>query len=68
MFTNPYLIGAIVLSATLQVLSTVVPFLQVALGTVPLPLDVWGIIVLVASSVFVAQEIRKLIAARLGKR
>jgi len=68
LFTNPYLIGAIILSVTLQVLATLVPFLQIALGTVPLPFEVWGRLVLVASSVFVAQEIRKWIAARLAKR
>ncbi|MBN1137229.1 MAG: HAD-IC family P-type ATPase [Anaerolineae bacterium] len=63
LFTNQYLIGALALSVILQVLATLVPFLQVALGTVPLTPGLWGRIVLVASSVFVAVEIRKWVVA-----
>jgi P-type Ca2+ transporter type 2C len=63
-FTNKYLIGAIMLSVILLVLSTLVPFLQIALSTVPLALNDWGLIVLVSSSVFVLVEIRKFIANR----
>jgi Ca2+-transporting ATPase len=68
LFTNKYLLGALVLSVTLQVLATLVPFLRVALGTVPLSPGDWGRIVLVSSSVFVAVEIRKWAASRWGKR
>lgn len=58
-FTNPYLVGAIGLSVALQVTVTTVPFLQVALDTVPLALEDWGLVILISSSVFVADEIRK---------
>jgi Ca2+-transporting ATPase len=61
LFTNKYLIAAIALSVSLQVLATSVPFMQVALGTVPLTLEKWGLIVAVASSIFVADELRKLV-------
>ncbi len=65
LFSNPYLIGAIFVSVVLQVAVTVVPFLQVALETVPLALEDWGMIVLVSSSVFVADEIRKAVQRAL---
>ncbi len=61
LFKNPYLIGAIVASILLQLAAEHVPFLQAALGTVPLSLADWGWIVLVSSSVFVADELRKLV-------
>jgi P-type Ca2+ transporter type 2C len=63
-FTNKYLIGAIFISVVLLVLSTLVPFLQIALSTVPLALNDWGLVVLVSSSVFILVEIRKFIANR----
>jgi len=66
LFTNPYLIGAIIVSVALQVAVTTVPFLQVALDTVPLALADWGMIVLVSSSVFVADEIRKAVQRALS--
>jgi P-type Ca2+ transporter type 2C len=65
LLANKYLAGAIVLSVALQVLVTRVPFLQVALETEPLDLRQWGIIVLVTSSVFVADELRKFVQARI---
>ncbi len=64
-FSNPYLIGAICVSLALQVAVTLVPFLQVALETVPLALADWGTIILVSSSVFVADEIRKAVQRAL---
>jgi len=60
-FKNPFLIGAIIVSISLQLAAEHVPFMQLALGTVPLYLADWGMIVLVSSSVFIADEIRKLI-------
>ncbi|MFP3984402.1 MAG: cation-translocating P-type ATPase [Candidatus Bathyarchaeia archaeon] len=65
-FTNKYLFVAITISILLQVLVTVLPPLQVALGTVPLsPLE-WLTIVLVSSSVFVADEVRKQVRRRIS--
>lgn len=63
-FSNIYLVGAIIISVTLLVLSTLVPFLQIALATAPIALNDWGMIVLVSSSVFILVEIRKFIANR----
>lgn len=64
-FSNKYLIGAIIISVTLLILATLAPFLQVALDTTPLSAADWGLIVLVTSSIFIASEIRKLISRRL---
>lgn len=66
-FSNKYLIGAIIVSVSLLVLVTLVPFLQVALDTVPLALRDWGLIALVASSVFIAGELMKLVWSRAKK-
>lgn len=66
-FSNKYLIGAIIVSVSLLVLVTLVPFLQVALDTVPLALRDWGLIALVASSVFIAGELMKLVWRRVKK-
>ena len=60
-FKNRYLMGAIVLSVLLQLAAEHVPFMQTALGTVPLTLQDWGLIVLISSSVFVADELRKFV-------
>jgi P-type Ca2+ transporter type 2C len=68
LFSNPYLIGAIVISVTLLFLATIVPFLQVALNTVPLSAADWGLIALVSSTVFIAVELRKLGERALAKR
>ncbi|MGC9335136.1 MAG: cation transporting ATPase C-terminal domain-containing protein, partial [Anaerolineae bacterium] len=64
LFSNRWLLGAIVLSVVLQIAAEYVPFMQMALGTVPLGWQDWGLIVLVSSSVFVADEIRKLVSRR----
>jgi P-type Ca2+ transporter type 2C len=67
-FTNKYLIGAIIISVTLLYLATVVPFLQLALNTVPLRAEDWGLIVIVSSSIFILGEIRKFIWRRAKKK
>jgi P-type Ca2+ transporter type 2C len=66
-FSNKYLIGAIVISVSLLVLVTLVPFLQIAMDTIPLALRDWGLIVLVASSVFIAGELMKLVWRKTRK-
>jgi P-type Ca2+ transporter type 2C len=63
-FTNPYLIGAMVVSVLLQIGVTLIPFMQAALDTTPLSLPNWIMIFLVASTVFIADELRKLAARR----
>jgi P-type Ca2+ transporter type 2C len=64
LFKNRYLIGAIALSILLQLFAGLAPFMQTALGTVPLTWREWGLIVLVASSIFVAEELRKFVRQR----
>ncbi|WGM90138.1 MAG: HAD-IC family P-type ATPase [Candidatus Bathyarchaeum tardum] len=66
-FTNKYLFLAIIASVSLQVLATVLPPLQVALGTISLSVLDWLLIVLVSSSVFVADEIRKFVKGKMKK-
>jgi Ca2+-transporting ATPase len=61
-FSNPWLVGAILLGLVLQILVVEVPFLQVAFGTVPLSLGQWGICVAMASIVLWVEEIRKFVA------
>ncbi|MCW4008270.1 MAG: HAD-IC family P-type ATPase [Candidatus Bathyarchaeota archaeon] len=65
--TNKYLLGGIAASVSLQVLATLLPPLQTALGTISLsPVD-WLLIILVSSSVLFADEIRKLVRSKVKK-
>jgi len=66
-FANKYLFGAIVASVSLQVLVTILPFFEVALGTTVLSIWDWLTIVLVSSSVFFADEVRKLVRNRIKR-
>lgn len=68
LFTNKWLIYGCASSFLLMLAAIYVPFLQVAFGTVPLDLMDWVIIVLVASTVFIAVEIVKFIASLREKR
>lgn len=66
-FKNKWLLGAIAFSVTLQFLTTVLPPLQVILNTVPLdPID-WLVIMLVSSSVWVVDEVRKFLQKKLTR-
>ncbi|MEM2101948.1 MAG: HAD-IC family P-type ATPase [Candidatus Bathyarchaeia archaeon] len=67
LFTNKYLFGAIAASVSLQVLATILPPFQVALGTIPLSIWDWLTIVLVSSSVFFADELRKFVRSRVKR-
>ena len=67
-FKNPYLLAAIVTSIILQISAVYVPFLQTALGTSALDARDWALIVLVSSSIFFVDEIRKLIHRRIIQR
>jgi Ca2+-transporting ATPase len=64
LFTNKYLIVAIAASITLQILATILPFFQVALGTVALSAVDWATIFVVSSTVLFADELRKLVQSR----
>jgi len=63
-FRNKYLLLAIAVAFILQILATELPLFQVALGTTSLSLIDWLLVILVASSVFIGDEIRKLIVYR----
>jgi len=64
LFSNKYLMGSIALSITFQFPATALPFFRVALGTVALSLHDWAIIFAVSGTVFIADELRKLIKRR----
>jgi len=65
LFTNKYLVAAIAASIALQFTATEVAFFQMALGTVELSLHDWSTIFAVSSTVFFAEEIRKLIMKKI---
>lgn len=67
LFTNKYLIGAIILSVTLQVCAIYLLFFNVLLGTTALSLLDWLLIILISSTVFIGDEIRKFIRKQLIK-
>ena len=62
LFTNPLLWGAIALSALLQVAVVHVPLLNDAFDTAPLDAAAWALCVAMASSVLIAEELRKLVS------
>jgi Ca2+-transporting ATPase len=59
-FSNMYLVGATVLIIGLHMLAVYHPFMQGFLKTVPLTLAEWLIIVPMAASIVVVEEVRKL--------
>ncbi|MEO7246104.1 MAG: cation-translocating P-type ATPase, partial [Rubrivivax sp.] len=64
LFVNPWLWGAIALSALLQVAVVHVAWLNIAFGTVPLNLGQWAICVAMGSTVLWFGELRKLVLRR----
>ncbi|MEM3957696.1 MAG: HAD-IC family P-type ATPase [Thermoproteota archaeon] len=66
-FTNKYLFAGVASSVSLQVLATILPFFQAALQTKPLSPWDWATIILVSSTVFIADEVRKLVRAKWKK-
>jgi Ca2+-transporting ATPase len=67
-FTNRVLLGGIGLAVLLQAMVIYAPAFQRLFYTVPLDLGEWGVIVLIAGSVLVAEEVRKLVAPRIFGR
>ncbi len=59
-FSNKYLIGATAIVILLQIAAIYTPLLQKVLHTVPLDLSEWLMIVTVATSIIITEEIRKL--------
>jgi len=66
LFVNPWLWGAVALSALLQVAVVHVPFLNLAFGTVPLAPGQWLLCAAMGSVVLWFSELRKLLARRAG--
>ena len=67
-FSNRWLLGGIMLATLLQILVVYAPPLQKIFYTVPLGLGDWGVIVLIGIAIFVAEELRKLVAPKLFSR
>jgi P-type Ca2+ transporter type 2C len=69
LFVNPWLWGALALSAVLQVAVVHLEFLNVAFGTVPLSWDQWLVCIAMGSVVLWFSEGRNLIIrAWIGKK
>ncbi|KKW41664.1 hypothetical protein A3I46_02370 [Candidatus Kaiserbacteria bacterium RIFCSPLOWO2_02_FULL_54_13] len=58
-FSNKYLIGATFIVVSLQMVAIYTPFFQRFLHTVPLSLSEWLMLIPIAASIVVAEEIRK---------
>ena len=58
-FSNKYLVGATLIVIVLQMVAIYTPIMQKVLRTVPLELSEWLIIIPVAASIIVAEELRK---------
>ena len=61
LFSNPWLLAGVAAAVVLQVLVIYLPPAQILFRTAPLTLADWGWILLVSSSVFILDELRKLV-------
>ena len=68
LFVNPWLWGAIALSAVLQVAVVNLPFLNLAFGTAPLSLDQWLVCAAMGSAVLWYSELRKFAFRSFARR
>ena len=68
LFVNPWLWGAVALSALLQVAVVNLGFLNLAFGTVPLAFEQWLLCVGMASGVLWYSELRKLVSRAWSRR
>ena len=64
-FRNRWLVMSIMVAIMLQLAAVYAPFLQAAFHTVPLGIEEWGIALLAGGSLFVVEELRKLLFPRL---
>ncbi|MFH1639111.1 MAG: HAD-IC family P-type ATPase [Chloroflexota bacterium] len=67
-FRNLWLVVFIFVAILLQLAVIYIPFLRPAFGTVPIGLDRWGLVVATAGSLFVIEEIRKMLFPGLFRR
>ncbi len=65
LFSNKVLLASITVAVLLQLAVIYLPIGQAAFQTVPLSLKEWGVVLGAAGSLFVAEEIRKVVAPRL---
>ncbi|OGO02837.1 MAG: hypothetical protein A2Y59_05185 [Chloroflexi bacterium RBG_13_52_14] len=65
LFRNKFLLLAVAMAILLQMAAVYVPFMQTAFHTVPLSPAQWGIALGAAGSLFVVEELRKVIFPRL---
>ncbi len=63
-FSNMYLVGATLIVIGLQIMAVYAPFMHAILRTVPLSWYDWVLAIAVASSIIIAEEMRKLISSR----
>jgi Ca2+-transporting ATPase len=66
-WSNKYLLGATAIVVSLQLLAVYTPFLQNILHTEPLSIFEWLMIVPVAASIIVAEELRKFLARKWAR-
>jgi P-type Ca2+ transporter type 2C len=65
LFTNRILLASITVAVLLHLAVVYLPVGQAAFQTVPLSIEQWGIALAAAGSLFLAEELRKLVAPRL---
>jgi Ca2+-transporting ATPase len=68
LFSNRYLLVSIGIAFILQLVVVYMPFMQMAFHTVPISVAQWCIIISIAGSIFMAEELRKVIAPKLFSR
>lgn len=66
-FSNKYLLGATGIVVTLQLFAVYHPLLQKFLHTSPLSIREWLVILPIAATVIVVEEVRKLIARKMSR-
>jgi len=68
LLSNRLLLGGLGLAVLLQAMVIYTPPFQKLFYTVPLSLEDWGVVVLMAGGIFAVEELRKLIAPRIFNR
>lgn len=67
-FSNPLLLGVMLLAVSLQLAAVTIPFMNVLMNTVPLELSVWINVMSVSFSIIIIVELEKIIRAFINKR
>ena len=64
-FRNRWLVVSIAIAVALQMAVIYAPFLQAAFRTVPLGIDMWGVVLLAGFGLFIIEETRKALFPKL---